>query len=121
MIIYPWFKELTDNHPELRKVRILDLDDEHSIGDDLSSVFGLEDLEVFEHSVKCNFLRGSFVVNIGEVKCTKLRSIKMRNNNAVNEGFTAADMCQFLEMQTQLRTLHLEGVGLTDEVCLCLC
>ena len=108
--IYGEITVLTSDHPGLRKIRILDLDDVYKINGDLNSVFDLEDLEEFEYSV--NFENNRDHGNSGEMKSRKLTSIKIRHCLTVNPGFSAADMCLFLDKQTNLRSLHLEDTAL---------
>ena len=112
--IYGEITVLTSDHPGLRKIRILDLDDVYKINGDLNSVFDLEDLEEFEYSVNFENYRdhGNFICYSGEMKSRKLTSIKIRHCLTVNPGFSAADMCLFLDKQTNLRSLHLEDTAL---------
>lgn len=112
LISQSWLPEtylspLAAKHPELRTVRILQLDTYLLMDVQAEGFLNLEHLEEFELSFEHRSDKQSLLCNAEEIKSTRITSFKIRNA-------AVPDLYKILNKQTHLRSLHLEAVSLRD-------
>lgn len=101
---------LTTQHPELRRVRILDLNYSVEQTYSLDEVLRLEHLEELEVSASRGKLqsgcRGSWKCHEAEIKSSELTSLKIRVWKIKNQT-----LHRILNKQKNMRSIHLEGAS----------